>query len=262
MALAPIAGLAVADRLGFVPLSQLAACVAVVALLLTQRLPEPARSRATIPFTLGALVSVEALVPSAVLFLVMLGYGALVTFLPIHARQQDVNPGLFFLVFALVVTAVRNYAGHLSDRFGRVTVAAAGLGLAAAALAALAVASDASSLMAAGVIYGAGFGALTTALLRGPCTGMVEGTPNSHRPHASLRRPAGKAGPRWRSLTVSLTHAFQTSSPPGGTTRTSRQPSRPVGPKSAGSGCSPRAIGKRTPSTIHSCVRRISRRRT
>ena len=165
MALAPIAGLAVADRLGFVPLFQLAACVAVVALLLTQRLPEPARSRATIPFTPGALVSVEALVPSAVLFLVMLGYGALVTFLPIHARQPDVNPGLFFLVFALVVTAVRNYAGHLSDRFGRVTVAAAGLGLAAAALAALAVASDASSLMAAGVIYGAGFGALTTALL-------------------------------------------------------------------------------------------------
>src|SRR2546421_8790525 len=126
MALAPIAGLAVADRLGFVPLFQLAACVAVVALLLTQRLPEPARSRATIPFTPGALVSVEALVPSAVLFLVMLGYGALVTFLPIHARQQDVNPGLFFLVFALVVTAVRNYAGHLSDRFGRVTAAAAG----------------------------------------------------------------------------------------------------------------------------------------
>src|SRR5204863_115295 len=33
MALAPIAGLAVADRLGFVPLFQLAACVAVVALL-------------------------------------------------------------------------------------------------------------------------------------------------------------------------------------------------------------------------------------
>src|SRR3989442_1659261 len=144
MALAPIAGLAVADRLGFVPLFQLAACVAVVALLLTQRLPEPARSRATIPFTPGALVSVDALVPSAVLFLVMLGYGALVTFLPIHARQQDVNPGLFFLVFALVVPAVRNYAGPLSDRFGRVIVAAAGLGLAGAALDALAVRSDAS----------------------------------------------------------------------------------------------------------------------
>jgi len=165
MALAPIAGVAIADRLGFVPLFQLAACVAVVALLLTQRLREPARSRATIPFTPRAMVSVEALVPSVVLFLVMLGYGALVTFLPIHARQQDVNPGLFFLVFALVVTAVRNYAGHLSDRFGRIAVAVGGLGLAATALTALALASGAPSLMAAGVIYGAGFGALTTALL-------------------------------------------------------------------------------------------------
>src|SRR5256885_1244953 len=79
------------------------------------------------------MVSVEALLPSAILFLVMLGYGGLVTFLPIHATEQDVNPGLFFLVFALVVTAVRGYAGHLSDRFGRVAVAVGGLSLAGGA---------------------------------------------------------------------------------------------------------------------------------
>jgi len=92
MALAPIAGLAVADRLGFVPLFQLAACVAAVALLLTQRLPEPARSRATIPFTPGAGERrgpgpLRGPVPSDA------GLRCLVTFLPIHARQQDVNPG-------------------------------------------------------------------------------------------------------------------------------------------------------------------------
>src|SRR5206468_592413 len=131
-------------------LFQLAACVAVVALLLTRWLPETRRSRVTIPFTPGAMVSAEALVPSAILFLVMLGYGALVTFLPIHAEQQDVNPGLFFFVFALVVTAVRNYAGQLSDRFGRVVVAVGGLLLAATALAGLALTSGATSLMAAG----------------------------------------------------------------------------------------------------------------
>ncbi len=165
MALGPIAGIAIADRLGFVPLFQLAACVAVVALLLTRWLPETRRSRVTIPFTPGAMVSAEALIPSAILFLVMLGYGALVTFLPIHAEQQDVNPGLFFFVFALVVTAVRNYAGQLSDRFGRVVVAVGGLLLAATALAGLALTSGATSLMAAGALYGVGFGALTTALL-------------------------------------------------------------------------------------------------
>src|SRR2546427_4258523 len=52
----PIAGIAIADRLGFVPLFQLAACVAVVALLLTRWLPETRRSRMTIPFTPGAMV--------------------------------------------------------------------------------------------------------------------------------------------------------------------------------------------------------------
>src|SRR5206468_358029 len=97
MALGPIAGIAITDRLGFVSVFWLAGCVAAVAVLLTRRLPETARRREKIPFTPGAMVSVEALVPSAVLFLVMLGYGALVTFLPIRARDQDVNPGLFFL---------------------------------------------------------------------------------------------------------------------------------------------------------------------
>ena len=165
MALAPIAGIAIADRLGFVPLFWLAACVAVVAVLLTRWLPETARRREKIPLSPGAMVSVEALLPSAILFLVMLGYGGLVTFLPIHATEQDVNPGLFFLVFALVVTAVRGYAGHLSDRFGRVAVAVGGLSLAGTALAAVALTRGAPSLMAAGVLYGAGFGALTTALM-------------------------------------------------------------------------------------------------
>jgi MFS family permease len=165
MAVAPLAGIAIADRLGFVPLFWLAACLALVAVLLTWRLPETARSREKIPFTPGRMVSVEALVPSTILFLVMVGYGALVTFLPIHTQQHDVNPGLFFLVFALVVSAVRNSAGQLSDRFGRVAVAIGGLSLAATALAALALTSGAASLMAAGALYGLGFGAVTTALL-------------------------------------------------------------------------------------------------
>src|SRR5919198_2453634 len=79
MAFGPIAGVAIADRLGFVRLFWLAACVAVVAVVLTRRVPETASRRETIPFTPAALVSVEALVPSTIVFLVMLGYGGLVT---------------------------------------------------------------------------------------------------------------------------------------------------------------------------------------
>jgi MFS family permease len=165
MAFGPLAGLAVIDRAGFPVLFGLAAAVALIALLLTQRLPETARSRERIPFTPGALLSAGALFPSAIVFLMMLGYGALVTFLPIHASQQGVNAGLFFLVFALVIAAVRTSAGRLSDRVGRGAVAAGGLLLAAAALGVLALANSAASLVAAGALYGAGFGAATTALL-------------------------------------------------------------------------------------------------
>src|SRR5439155_167878 len=66
----------------------------------------------------------------------------------------------------------------ITDRLGFVpvfwlAVAVGGLWLAAAALAALAVARGAGSLMVAGVLYGAGFGTLTTALLAW-CVDLVD----------------------------------------------------------------------------------------
>jgi len=57
-----------------------------------------------------------------------------------------VNPGLFFLVFAVTIAVVRGPAGRLSDRFGRAPLAASGLVLAAAALVALAFSESALGL--------------------------------------------------------------------------------------------------------------------
>lgn len=165
MAFAPIAGIALVDRAGFIPLFWLSAAIAVAALLLTHPLPETGRSRGPIPFSPGAMVSPAALFPSSLLFLLMLSYGAQLTFLPLHAQTQGVNPALFFLIFALVVTAVRGWAGRLSDRVGRVAVAVGGLTLTAAALAVQALTRGAASLVAAGALYGLGFGAATTALM-------------------------------------------------------------------------------------------------
>jgi MFS family permease len=165
MAGAPLVGIALVDRAGFGPLFWLSTAIAGVAVLLTHPLPETARSLEALPFTPRAMVSAAALFPSSIVFLLMLSYGAQVTFLPIHAKTQDVNPGLFFLVFALVVTTVRGYAGRLSDRVGRAAVAAGGLLLAAAALVVLALTRGVASLLVAGALYGLGFGAATTALM-------------------------------------------------------------------------------------------------
>jgi MFS family permease len=165
MALAPLAGLAVVDRVGFAPLFWLAAGVALVGLALTRRMPETVPGRARIPFAPGSLLSAAALFPASLVFLLMVGYGALVTFLPIHAREQEVNAGLFFLVFALVTTVVRGAAGRVTDRFGRVPVAFVGLLLARAGLAVVALARGAPSLIGAGALFGLGAATASTALM-------------------------------------------------------------------------------------------------
>ncbi|MEK7700847.1 MAG: MFS transporter [candidate division NC10 bacterium] len=121
----------------------------------------------------------------------MLSYGAQVTFLPIHAKTQDVNPGLFFLVFALAITAVRGYAGRFSDRMGRPAVAVVGLALTAGALAVQALTRGAASLMAAGALYGLGFGAATTALMAW-CMDVVDAA-NRGRAMATFLTAAGAA---------------------------------------------------------------------
>src|SRR5690606_12798741 len=51
----------------------------------------------------------------AVAFLAF-AYGAVMTFLPLFAATVDVNPGVYFLVYALAMTLARPLAGTLADR--------------------------------------------------------------------------------------------------------------------------------------------------
>jgi MFS family permease len=95
----------------------------------------------------------------------MLTYGAQVTFLPLHAERLGVNPGIFFLVYALALTAARGPAGRLSDRFGRRPVAASGLALAALALVVLALGEGALGLALSGALYGLAGGIAQPALM-------------------------------------------------------------------------------------------------
>lgn len=165
MALGPIVGVEIARRLGFPALFAVCTGSALIALGLTAALPETLPHRKVIPFTMETTVSRPALFPSLIVLCTALTYGAQVSFLPIYADAQGVNPGLFFLVFALVVAAVRGRAGQLSDRVGRVPVTAAGLVIAAAALVLLAATRGALALAAAGALYGIGFGTAQPALL-------------------------------------------------------------------------------------------------
>jgi MFS family permease len=165
LALGPLAGMAVVERFGFAPLFAVSAAAAALAAAASGGLPETLAERRPVPLRLGATLSRAALFPSAVLFCLMVTYGAQVSFLPLFAHDHGLNPGLFFLVFAVVVAVVRGRGGRLSDRLGRAPVSAAGLVLGALGLGVLALTRSLGGLAAAGALYGIGFGAAQPALM-------------------------------------------------------------------------------------------------
>lgn len=164
MALGPISGGELLTRLGFGALFAAATMTALLALGLVFATPETLAAPSPARFRLGSTFSGPALGPSLVIGCLMLTYGALVTFLPLHAQHLGVNPGVFFLVYALTLTVTRGPAGRLSDRFGRAPVASAGLGVAALALAVLALSEGAPALAVVGALYGLAGGIAQPAL--------------------------------------------------------------------------------------------------
>ncbi|HLT57253.1 MAG TPA: MFS transporter [Limnochordales bacterium] len=146
----------------------LATGLAVVALLSVSIPRYPFRPPAELrrvevldPATLPVAVSVA---------LMSFAYGALTTFLPLFAVTLDVNPGTFFLVYALALTAARPLGGTVSDRRGETAVVVPAAGLIILALLVLSGATGLGGVLMAAVLYGVGFGsahpALQAALLR------------------------------------------------------------------------------------------------
>jgi predicted MFS family arabinose efflux permease len=95
----------------------------------------------------------------------MLTYGAQTTFLPLHAERLGLDPGIFFLVYGLILTVIRGPARRLSDRFGRRPVSSAGLALAALALLVLVRGEGALGLAVSGALYGLAGGIAQPALM-------------------------------------------------------------------------------------------------
>ena len=165
LAVGPITGMALVGRLDFTGLFWIAGGVAALSLVTTLLIPETLARPRAIPFTTASVVSPAALFPSLLTLCMMLTYGAQAAFLPLHADSRGVNPGLFFVAFALTIALARGPAGRLSDRVGRAPVAASGLLIAAAALVALAFSETALGLVLAGAVYGVAYGTTQPALM-------------------------------------------------------------------------------------------------
>jgi MFS family permease len=175
LAVGPVAGIAITERLGFTALFVIAGATAAVALVATAGVGETLARRRVVPLTLTDTLSRAALVPAGLALCLTFSYGTLVAFLPLHASANGVNPGVFFLLFAITITVARGPAGRLSDRIGRPPVAGAGLVLTAAAMVILAFADDLAGLAAAGAVNGLAYGVAQPALVAWSVDSVPEG---------------------------------------------------------------------------------------
>lgn len=123
--------------------------------------PQPAPAR----LTPAALIDRASLPLGLVLFFVALAYGGVVTFITLYGDELGVaNPGLFFLVYAAVLTATRPPAGAIFDRRGPEGVMAAGFLAMIAAFAVLGGWRAPAGFFLAAPLLGLGFGLVMPAV--------------------------------------------------------------------------------------------------
>ena len=180
LALGPALGVALSRTLGYVSLFVISTAIGALGLVLIASVRETLVERGSHRFRVRDTLHRGAVFPSLLMLSLMLTYGALITFMPLHADARGLNPGVFFLVYALALTVARQPAGKMSDRHGRAPVAAAGLAVIAGALVIVALSESGAGLIAAGIVYGIGQGIAQPALV----AWSVDGAPATERGRA------------------------------------------------------------------------------
>ena len=163
MVAGPVTGIFIMRSLGFTYLFLIAGAVAALSVLCAALVTEP-KDHPSQPR--GPLFEVPALFPSAMMCMLALTYGSIVSFLPLFAMRRGLeNPGLFFTVFAVALVLTRGPAGRVSDRYGRGTTIVPGLLLAAVGLGLLSTAASLTTFMVVAVVYGLAFALVQPALM-------------------------------------------------------------------------------------------------
>jgi predicted MFS family arabinose efflux permease len=116
-------------------------------------------SNLSLPWTLSTLVEWRVVWLSITLSMVAFGYGGLTSFSALFADDLGVTPrSLFLSGMAATILIGRVSLGHMLDDLGHRRVFLTVMGAPALGLLALSVAQGRLSMLAAGLIFGAGFG--------------------------------------------------------------------------------------------------------
>lgn len=162
MAIGPMLGTYIVGGYSFQTLFLVATGLSLIAFILAYMTRAPYQAKPSAGRI--QLVEKSVLPVTVAIFFLAVAYGGITTFLPLFAESIRVNPGTFFLVYAVALTLIRPFAGKLSDRFGEAAVIIPSLVITAGALIVLSQSSGLPGLITAAILYGIGFGSAQPAL--------------------------------------------------------------------------------------------------
>ena len=161
MAIGPMIGLAVVQNYSFHGLFLLATLLSFMAVLLSlmTKMPfTPQKEKGKIQLFEKSVLSITIVV----FFIICIWRHYDV--LPLFASSIDVNPGTFFLVYAIALTIVRPISGKLLDKYGEVFTILPALCITIIAIVVLTISNDLIGVVIAATLYGVGFGSAQPAL--------------------------------------------------------------------------------------------------
>ena len=132
------------------------------------RLPDeiilPAKTQRTL--SVSTFIERRALAPALIAGILFFAYGSVLTFIPLYTRRLGLSAetSLFYACYAGAILVTRPFVGRIFDRKGSDYTVYPGLVLFAAGMFLLGNIEGLSGLIAAAVLLGAGFGAVTPAL--------------------------------------------------------------------------------------------------
>jgi MFS family permease len=128
MAAGPALGGYIGSIWGITPLFYVASFTALLSILVLIGLKETLKNKEKISFSHFKLkkheiIEKRVLIPSTVLFLIMVPFGIVFTVIPDFSSHLGIqNKGVFFAVFTLASLGIRILAGRASDKYGRIPV--------------------------------------------------------------------------------------------------------------------------------------------
>lgn len=115
-------------------------------------------------FSLASLIEPKAVPVSLCIFLLVISYSAIISFVRSFGAEEGLNTSTIFLVYAIFLLVIRPFAGKLQDRRGDNAVVYPGIVLQAAGIALLAWNPCMATLVAAAFGTAMGFGNLSACI--------------------------------------------------------------------------------------------------